>query len=245
MLFNFLILVIFSVIGGSLAFFTTRLSSRYYHLALIFSGAYLFGITIVHILPELFIQSVNPGLIGVYVLLGFFLQQWLESYTQGVEHGHLHEHEGHSHSGLSGLVLLIALSVHAFLEGALLSHPSDIHQINETGPLLWGIILHKIPAAFALMSVILCQNNSKGRAFAYLLIFALASPAGMLLSQLAVNSQFVSAASFSILFAIVSGNFLHISTTIVFESNEQHKLNYQKWGVAILGAGLAVLLEIF
>ncbi len=245
MLFNFLVLVIFSLAGGSLAFFTPRLSSRYYRLALVFSGAYLFGITIVHILPELFIQSENPTRIGVYVLIGFFLQQWLETYTQGVEHGHLHEHDGHDHTRISGLVLLVALSAHAFLEGALLSHPSSLHQINETGPLLWGIILHKVPAAFALMSVIRCQDDRKFRSIIYLLIFALASPAGMLFSQEAINNQLLSSTSFSIIFAIVSGNFLHISTTIVFESNEGHRMNYQKWFVAILGAGLAVLLEIF
>jgi len=243
MVVNFLVLLFFSLGGGLLAFLSPKVSSATYRLALVFSGAYLFGITIVHILPELFIQSPEPGFVGIYVLLGFFLQQWLETYSQGVEHGHLHEHVG-EHRQMSGLVLLIALSVHAFLEGSLLSHPSNLHPIHKTGPLLWGILLHKVPAAFALMSVIRCEDKRLGRSMVYLLIFALASPAGMVLGNYFVDNELLSAAALSVIFAIVSGNFLHISTTIVFESNEHHKLNYKKWFVAIFGAGLAVLLEI-
>jgi zinc transporter ZupT len=243
MLFNFFILFVFSLIGGAAAFAGPRIGKRPYRLGLVFSGAYLFGITIVHILPELFIQAASPERIGLYVLLGFFLQQWLETYSQGVEHGHLHEHRG-EHKQMSGIILLIALSLHAFLEGTLLSHPSSLHPVHETGPLLWGIVLHKAPAAFALMSVIRCEDKSLPRSLLYLLIFALASPAGMWIGNYFVVNDLLSSGALSVVFAVVSGNFLHISTTIVFESNEHHRLNYQKWAVAIMGAGLAVFLEI-
>ncbi len=243
MVVNFLVLFLFSLAGGLVVFLFPKSGPRSYRLALVFSGAYLFGITIVHILPELFIQSSAPGYVGIFVLLGFFLQQWLETYSQGVEHGHLHEHRG-EHRQLSGIILLIALSVHAFLEGSLLSHPSSLHPIHKTGPLLWGIVLHKVPAAFALMSVIRCEDKRLWRSIVYLLIFALASPAGMLLGNYFVTNELLSSYALTMIFAVVSGNFLHISTTIVFESNEHHKLNYKKWAVAILGAGIAVILEI-
>ena len=244
MAFDLSVLLLFSLAGGSLAFLSPKIAPKSYKLALVFSGAYLFGITIVHILPELFIQSESPERIGLYVLIGFFLQQWLETYSQGVEHGHLHEHHG-THGTKFGIILLVALSVHAFLEGTLLSHPSKLHPIHDTSPLLWGISLHKVPAAFALMSVIRCQEKRLLPALVYLLIFALATPAGMVLGNYVIANDMLSGTGISIVFAIVSGNFLHISTTIVFESNEQHRLNYQKWIVALAGAGLAVLLEVF
>jgi hypothetical protein len=41
----------------------------------------------------------------------------------------------------------------------------------------------------------------------------------------------------------VSGNFLHISTTIVFESSPEHHFNARKLTVAILGALVAVGVE--
>jgi hypothetical protein len=43
----------------------------------------------------------------------------------------------------------------------------------------------------------------------------------------------------------VCGNFLHISTTIVYESSSDHKFNARKMFVALLAAGLAVLGEMF
>jgi hypothetical protein len=46
------------------------------------------------------------------------------------------------------------------------------------------------------------------------------------------------------LYAIVSGSFLHISTTIFFESNPQHKLKIARLLIVFLGALLAVLIEI-
>ena len=238
-----IILFLFSLLGGVAAFFGLVRQGQNYRLALVFSGAYLFAITIVHILPELFTAADTPTYIGIFVLLGFFLQQWLENYSQGVEHGHLHEHTD-DHSDHAGIVLLIALSIHAFLEGALLSHPSDAHPIHSSGPLLWGIVLHKVPAAYALMTIVRCEDQRLGRSLIYLAIFALASPLGIFTADYVMDSGLLSSSAIGLLFALVSGGFLHISTTIVFESNEHHRLNLKKWSVAVVGAGIAVLVEL-
>ena len=44
------------------------------------------------------------------------------------------------------------------------------------------------------------------------------------------------------LMAIVIGIFLHISTTILFESSEGHRFNYYKFLVILLGAALVFLV---
>jgi hypothetical protein len=54
----------------------------------------------------------------------------------------------------------------------------------------------------------------------------------------------MSSQAFTFFFAVVSGNFLHISTTIVFESSADHKFNAKKMGVAILAAAVAVGTEL-
>ena len=41
--------------------------------------------------------------------------------------------------------------------------------------------------------------------------------------------------------AIVVGIFLHISTTILFESSEGHQFNTKKMAAIILGSGIALL----
>jgi hypothetical protein len=43
---------------------------------------------------------------------------------------------------------------------------------------------------------------------------------------------------------LVSGNFLQISTTIVFESSVDHKFNAKKLGVALVAALIAVSAEV-
>ena len=48
---------------------------------LVFAGAFIFSITIVHLLPELFSASSNPRMIGVFVLVGFFMQIFLDFIT--------------------------------------------------------------------------------------------------------------------------------------------------------------------
>src|ERR1043165_5674269 len=92
--------LLFSVamLGGLIAYAKPKIDNGFYRLSLVFAGAYLFSITVIHILPELFHASNNYGLLGMLVLGGFFLQQVLEFVSKGVEHGHVHVHEkGHQH----------------------------------------------------------------------------------------------------------------------------------------------------
>ena len=211
-----------------------------FDLPLIFAGAYLFGITVVHILPELFVSTSSPVQAGIFVLAGFYLQQLLEFLTSGVEHGHMHlPHDDHSHSPGMAISLLFGLTIHSLLEGSLLGHPTEIASGN-TWPLLMGIVFHKMPAAFAMMTVLLCQYKNSKLPWIYLLIFALASPAGLIFS----GTVELPAKYSEVLFALVSGSFLHISTTIVFESSPQHKFKISRILISILGALLAILVEV-
>lgn len=220
-----------------------------YKLLLVFAGAYLFGITVVHILPELYRSSGDIELIGLFVLTGFFLQQILEHFTSGVEHGHIHthnhshEHGNHKHHQVSAIVLLMALCVHAFLEGAMLAQPETLDIQYDTNAILLGIALHRAPAAFALMTVLAFQLHSRNKAIPHLLIFSVAAPIGLIISSYLAETEVLGATGLTLLYALVSGNFLHISTTIVFESSPEHRFNARKLTVAILGALVAVGVE--
>lgn len=226
-----------ALVGGGLAFFVSKIETAQYKLVLVFSGAYLFAITITHLLPELFEGDHNPW-IGILILVGFFLQQGLEFVSQGVEHGHIHHHKaGHAHKPLSAIWVLMALGLHAFLEGGLLANGHE--HGGEGHVLLGGVLLHKAPEAFALMSVLLCELSRK-RAFVMLLLFALASPLGLWLTHSAMGSAFFNPLHFTYLVALVCGSLLHISTTIVFESSADHKFNARKMLVALLGTVLAL-----
>lgn len=208
---------------------------------LVFAGAFIFSITIVHLLPELLTTSSNPQRIGLFVLVGFFMQIFLDFVTTGVEHGHLHYH-GH-HSRFSPVMLMVGLCIHALMDGSILIHPGEHETGGHSTGLLIGIILHKIPAAIALMSVLNINFKNKKVLILLLVIFSLASPFGLIFSDLMNKYSLVSEEGFMILFAIVSGNFLHISTTIYFESSPDHSFHKKKIFISLLGALLAIIVE--
>ncbi|HEY3429776.1 MAG TPA: ZIP family metal transporter [Cyclobacteriaceae bacterium] len=246
-----LVLFLVPLLSGLAIYLLPSGKGRNFKLLLVFAGAYLFSITVIHILPELYIQNSEVELIGLFVLAGFFLQQLLEYFTSGIEHGHIHTHShdhhehshSHSHRQVSALVLLTALCVHAFLEGAMLAQPVNVGVQYDINAILLGIALHRAPAAFALMTVLSFQLNSRNKAIPYLVGFSLAAPIGLFVSTYLVDVEILSATGLTYLYALVSGNFLHISTTIVFESSPEHHFNARKLTVAILGALVAVGVE--
>ncbi len=209
---------------------------------LVFAGAFIFSITIVHLLPELLTSSVNPHRIGLFVLAGFFMQIFLDFVTTGVEHGHLHHHD-HGHGTFSPVMLMIGLCIHALMDGSILVHPGEHPAGQHSTALLIGILLHKIPAAIALTSILNAHFKNKKISIVLLIIFSVASPMGLFLSDWMNAHDILSQEGFLILFAVVSGNFLHISTTIYFESSPDHSFHKKKIFISLLGALLAITVE--
>jgi zinc transporter ZupT len=246
-----LVLFFTPLLSGLLIYLIPKGKNTNYKLLLVFAGSYLFGITVIHILPELYKQSLGVELIGLFVLAGFFLQQLLEYFTSGVEHGHIHtqtqhdhaHHHSHHEQSVSALVLLSALCIHAFLEGSILAQSENVRHGYDVNAILLGIALHRAPAAFALMTVLTFQLQSRSRAIPHLIGFSVAAPIGLLLSTYLANNEIISATVLIYLYALVCGNFLHISTTIVFESSPDHRFNARKLAIAIFGALVAVGVE--
>ncbi len=238
---NIIILFVSSLLAGAAVFLVPDLNMKRFKVILSFSGAYLFSITVIHILPELFHEVQNVKLVGIYVLAGFFLQMILEYFSSGVEHGHIHHHD-HENSQLP-YSMFLALCLHSLLEGTMLVHPFHNHNHDGSQTLLYGLILHKIPEAFALMSVLLFSIQKKYIALILLLVYSAVSPLGLALSNIIYKSNVVSEDVFQFLFALVAGNFLYISTTIFFESSPNHKFKANRLAVFILGAFIAILAE--
>ncbi len=151
MLINFIVLLITTLAAGLSVYLFPKFNQQTFKLLLVFAGSYLFSITILHILPELFATSSSPYYTGLFVLVGFLLQQSLEFLTSGVEHGHIHHShihdEQYSHKS-SVAFLMVGLCLHSVLEGALLTQPTSLENHDHgSSTLLLGIIIHKMPAA--------------------------------------------------------------------------------------------------
>lgn len=216
--------------GGLSVFLFKSTNTNRLKLVLSFSGAYLFAITVLHLMPDVY--SSGDHKIGLFILGGFLLQILMEQFSEGIEHGHIHIHD-HGHYAFP-IGIMISLCLHAFLEGMPLAK-------GQHTELVYGIALHHIPAAFALGSVLLHAHQSKLKTILLLGIFALMSPIGYLLSVRIGEGTFGNIeAYFDSIMGLVIGIFLHISTTILFESSVDHKFNLKKFVAVLLGVGIAL-----
>ncbi len=255
----------FPVLIFGLSVYLFRVCNKNVKLLVAFSGAFLLSLTFNELIPHIFGDAasshahghshdhgsdihMNFNIMGLFILLGFFIQLLMDYLTKGVEHGHIHskcpEHEGHLHNdskyGISYIPVVIGLCLHSFLEAMPLARGFSIEHIQDQ--LLIGIIIHNIPLSIVLMSLFIQNGLTKRKSVILLVLFALAGPAGVLGADL-IGTHIIQDMDtfFKISMSIVVGIFLHISTTILFEADEDHLFNYKKFAIIIIGAALALI----
>lgn len=213
------LLPILAVAGGFLLALLMRPQDRkQLKLFLAFSGAFLLSITVFHLLPHLY-EHGSARTAGIFIMLGILLQIFLEFFSKGAEHGHLHLHR---ESTTFPLMLFLSLSIHSLLEGM------AIHQHHSV---VYGILIHKMPVALILSHFFLNASLKKVYSLLFMIFFALMTPLG---TWMAGKIQ-LEEGTFNLIQALVVGIFLHISTVILFESSEGHKFNISKLLVIALG----------
>ena len=139
-------------------------------LLLAFGGAFLLDLCFLHLLPEAFAAN---GRAGLWVIGGFLVQIGLECLSKGMEHGHVHGNR-------FGAVAFASLCLHAFIEAMPFGlddvasaahdhghgHGGHHHHHDHGGggwSLLFGIGLHKLPVAIALMAILRATVSSRMR----------------------------------------------------------------------------------
>ena len=228
------VVLLSSIVLGALSVFWFKLDKpKHVKLLNAFTGAYLLSLTMLHLLPELYHAPASEHAdirLGALILIGFFTQIALDVFSMGVEHGHAHD----VHGRVTGV--LMGLCLHALIEAMALGTPATTHDPESRRLLLWSIVLHNYPVSIALLGMLLHSGMRRGSAIGLLGVFAAMAPIGMLVSghtNLAHYSRE--------LMALVIGIFMHISTTILFESGEVHRIHFQKIAAIILGTALGVL----
>lgn len=203
--------------------------AKWLQLLLSFSGAFLLGVVFLHMLPELYAEE--GARIGYWVLGGFLLQVVLEFFSHGIEHGHMHFHGGKS----LPLVTLLSLCLHSYAEGIPFADP----EVAGDLPFLVGVLLHKMPMAVALATVLLRAGTGGLHSWLMLSIFALAAPFGIG-TGLLIGAEHGHGFLHDML-GLAIGMLLHISTTIIFESAPDHRFNAARFMAVLIGAALAML----
>ena len=196
-------------------------------------------LTFLHLLPELYhdpaittetARDHHDLLLGGLILAGFFVQIGLEFFSHGIEHGHAHQVQGRFPLGV-----VLGLCLHALIEAMALGDADAYHDLASRRLLLGSIVLHNYPVTIALLGMLLHAGMARGPALGILGLFAIMAPIGMTLSghtALAMHSRE--------LMAFVIGIFMHLATTILFESGDGHHFNRNKTIAIVIGAGFGV-----
>jgi zinc transporter ZupT len=256
------IIIFLGVLITAIVIERIHLSEKSLRLLLAFSGAFILTLTFTHIIPEIFstpqasihdhsiVQNHDHNPLefnfGYLVLVGFFLQILIERISGGAEHGHGHcDDSDHQHPiKVPPLALLAGISLHAFFEGMPFGNIFSSHSSLQNS-LLIGIVLHNIPITIVLMGLFLNSGLSRVRSYFLILIFALMTPIGAIVTTLGFELSSVDVGTFyKAIMAIVVGIFLHISTTILFESNSNHRFNVYKFATILLGSVAAILTSL-
>lgn len=232
------VVLLSTIVLGAVSVFMFRLDNPVrVKLLNAFTGAYLLCLTVLHLLPELYHEHAEPGghpemRLGILILAGFFTQVALDVISMGVEHGHAHHlHKGHFPYGV-----VIGLCLHAFVEATALGDSHGHYDLSSRKLLLWSIVLHNFPVSIALLGMLLQTGIGRTKSLGVLGLFAVMAPIGMFLSShtgLAHYSREMT--------AFVIGIFMHIATTILFESSDIHKFNVAKLAAIIVGTVLGFL----
>lgn len=239
---TFSLLILSVLVGGGIVSFLEKTNKeKLIKLLLAFSGGFLLSIAFIHFLPELYEHAGEQ--VGIWILVGFLVQLILEFFSGGIEHGHIHHH----HDAKIPWGVLIALGIHSFVEGIPLAAPfigevtATTHHHGGGNTLLMGIIFHQIPVAISLMILLIAGGISRQKSWIIMFLFALTTPAGLALGL--ISKELVFALNFDIILALVVGMFLHISTTIIFETSENHKFNLIKLISILVGFATAIFIH--
>lgn len=234
------LLFVITFICAALPLMWSRFQSSWIPLLLAFSGSFLLGITCLHLLPETFHELDEKA--GIFIIAGFFFQLLLQRFSHGIEHGHLHHHGSEMQNHIS-ISVLFGLGIHAFMEGIPLGFN---YQTVSTSPSIFlGVAAHKIPEAMTLSFLLLSATNTTNK-WIYVLIFSLLTPLSGVLATVYGQKFYYISNLLTYIIPFVIGSFLHISTTILYESGtKHHELSKQKIIALTIGLLFSFITLLF
>ena len=202
----------------------------------VFGGAFLLGICVLSLLPESIIfiwpKDGNPEVDPrpfFAILVGFLIQQMLESLSAHAEHGHVENHKVDA----PVLGLMLGLCLHAFLEGMPLVDMGG--SVNKG--LLYGILIHNIPVALILVALLTARRMGFWQVLGLLAVFGAMSPLGSLFTLYVVQPD---EDQQRMIIGLVIGVLLHVSSSILFDHKQHDKL-WLNLGLSLLAFALAFL----
>ncbi|CCQ91111.1 putative Transporter, Zip family [Nitrospina gracilis 3/211] len=174
--------------------------AKTFRMLISFCAGILLGAVFFHMIPE--ITEVLGRQIGFPVILGFLAIYVMEKFimVHPCEEGHCDYHK-------IGLAAYVGIGFHSILDGVAIGAAS---MLNMSVVILLAVTIHKFPAALALSSILMKGGEfSSRKVLAYMVVFALITPAAAILSTFVLEEFNPYPIGFAL--GVSAGTFLYIS----------------------------------
>ncbi|HEY4755693.1 MAG TPA: ZIP family metal transporter, partial [Ignavibacteriaceae bacterium] len=218
-----------------------KLEHRKLCVLISFSAGGLFGAAIFTLIPES-LHSLNTFEVIGGILSGYLLFWLLTKYYSHVcpacSASHFDERTAKKFSEIVK-ALLIALSIHSFLDGVAVSTKGVVENISNTSVFI-AILTHKLPEGLALASMMFSANYSRKKIIMYVFAVEMVTVLGALLGSI-VLKYYVSEVLISVVMSHISGGFIFLASHAVL--GEMLK-NHKKLVISSFSFGLILILAI-
>ena len=235
------LLTVCSALFGASIIFLIKLNHEKLCALISFSAGGLLGAAVFTLIPES-LNSLNTQEVILGILSGYLLFWLLTKYYSHVcpacSASHFDERTSKKFSEIAR-ALLIALSVHSFLDGVAVSTKGAIENISNASVFI-AILTHKFPEGLALASIMLSANYTRNKILLYVFAVEMVTVLGAITGSIVLKS-YVSEILISAVMAHISGGFIFLSSHAVL--GEMLK-NHKKLVITTFGLGLLLIFVI-
>jgi len=234
-------LTVLSALTGTAIIFLVKLNHKKLCALISFSAGGLLGAAVFTLIPES-LHSLNTLEIILGILSGYLLFWLLTKYYSHVcpacSASHFDERTAKKFSEIVK-ALLIALSIHSFLDGVAVSTKGVVENISNTSVFV-AILTHKLPEGLALASMMFSANYTRNKILMYVFAVEMVTVLGALLGSIVLKS-YVSEVLISVVMSHIAGGFIFLASHAVL--GEMLK-NHKKLVISSFGFGLILILAI-
>jgi zinc and cadmium transporter len=235
-----LIVLVSAILGAAFIFFLSLDHKKLCRL-ISFSAGALLGAAVFTLLPETFASlSFSEILLGGFS--GYFLFWFISHYFAHVcpacSASHFDEQTTKKFSEIV-LTLLVALSIHSFLDGVAIATGSGNQMIRNNSVFI-AITIHKFPEGLALTALMLSSDYRKGKILAYVFLVEFVTVLGAV-SGIYIFESGISPVIMGIIMAHIAGGFVYLAFHAVM--GEMLK-NHRSLVISFFGFGMILIFTV-
>lgn len=201
-------ITVISALSGVLLLFLIKLNHEKLCKLISFSAGSLFGAAVFVLIPESF-NTLNYIETTLGVLSGYLIFWLLTKYYSHVcpacSASHFDERTTKKFSEIVR-ALMIALSIHCFLDGLAISTEGKFHS-----SVFAAVFTHKFPEGLALASLMLSAKYSKSKTFIYVLLVEMITILGAVTGEIFMQLNF-SDVVLGLAISHIAGGFIFLAT---------------------------------